>query len=68
MIEAFNIIQDRISRSRLAGDPPDYTIRPTLTGIGLSDFHKADEAISQGYEVARVKLGALKESLNERML
>ena len=23
MMEAFNIVQDRIARSRLAGDPPD---------------------------------------------
>ncbi len=67
MIEAFNIIQDRISRSRLAGDPPDFTIRPRLTGIGLSDFHKADEAITLGYELSRVKLAELQESLSERM-
>lgn len=61
MIEAFNIIQDRIARSRLAGDPPDYTIRPKLRGIGLSDFHKADEAIRLGYEVASDRLAALEE-------
>jgi len=62
MIEAFNIIQDKIVRSRLAGDPPDFTIRPQLTGIGLSDFHKADEAIDQGYEAAVVKLKALEDN------
>ncbi|MEM7289450.1 MAG: patatin-like phospholipase family protein [Pseudomonadota bacterium] len=62
MIEAFNIIQDKISRSRLAGDPPDFTIRPKLAEIGLSDFHKADAAIELGYEVARIKLAALEES------
>ena len=27
MMEAFNIVQDRIARSRLAGDPPDVVIR-----------------------------------------
>ena len=62
MIEAFNIIQDRISRSRLAGDPPDFTIRPKLSGIGLSDFHKADEAIDQGYKIAKEKLAAFQEN------
>lgn len=62
MIEAFNIIQDKIARSRLAGDPPDFSIRPKLSGIGLSDFHKADEAITLGYEVARGKLATLEES------
>lgn len=63
MIEAFNIIQDRIARSRLAGDPPDFTIRPKLKGIGLSDFHKADQAIAQGYETAKQKLAVLQETL-----
>ncbi|MGI9353385.1 MAG: patatin-like phospholipase family protein [Rhizobiaceae bacterium] len=62
MIEAFNIIQDKITRSRMAGDPPDMTIRPKLTDIGLSDFHKAEEAIELGYEVARVQLAAMEET------
>ncbi|MEM9279983.1 MAG: patatin-like phospholipase family protein [Pseudomonadota bacterium] len=62
MIEAFNIIQDRIIRSRLAGDPPDMMIRPKLAEIGLSDFHKADEAIELGYEVARVQLAAFEDA------
>ncbi len=50
MIEAFNIIQDRIARARLAGDPPDFTVRPKLKGIGFIEFHRADEAIRIGYE------------------
>lgn len=49
MMESFNIIQDRIARSRLAGDPPDLTIRPLLKDIGLTEFHRADEAIELGY-------------------
>jgi len=48
MMESFNIIQDRITRSRLAGDPPDVTIAPRLGHIGLFDFHRADEAIDIG--------------------
>ena len=50
MMEAFNIIQDRIARTRLAGDPPDFTIRPRLKDMGLTEFHRADEAIALGYE------------------
>ena len=50
MLEAFNIIQDRISRARLAGDPPDMSLQPKLGHIGLTDFHRADEAIRLGYE------------------
>jgi len=53
MVEAFNIIQDRIARSRLAGDPPDVTIGPKVGALGLFDFHRAGEAIDIGYETAR---------------
>jgi NTE family protein len=48
MIDAFNITQDRIARSRLAGDPPDAMISPRLGKIGLFDFHRADDAIEAG--------------------
>ena len=53
MVEAFNIIQDRIARSRLAGDPPDVTIGPKLGRIGHFDFHRAAEAIDVGYETTQ---------------
>jgi NTE family protein len=50
MMDAFNIIQDRIARSRLAGDPPDIMIMPVLGGMGLFDFHLAGDAIASGRE------------------
>lgn len=53
MMQSFNIIQDRIARSRLAGDPPDILITPDVDDIGLFDFHKADVAIAAGYAAAR---------------
>ncbi|MET0574525.1 MAG: patatin family protein [Mesorhizobium sp.] len=59
MVEAFNIIQDRISRARLAGDPPDLSLQPKLGHIGLSEFHRADEAIQVGYEVTKSQIGEL---------
>ncbi|MBN2645676.1 MAG: patatin-like phospholipase RssA [Desulfuromonadaceae bacterium] len=43
-----NITQDRITRSRMAGDPPDITLVPRLAQIGLLDFHRAKEAIQGG--------------------
>jgi NTE family protein len=49
MVEAFNIIQERISRARLAGDPPDLSLSPALGHIALTDFHRAAEAIDIGY-------------------
>ncbi len=59
MVEAFNIIQDRISRARLAGDPPDLSLQPKLGHIGLSEFHRADEAIRLGYEATKAQIGDL---------
>ncbi|HMO29802.1 patatin-like phospholipase family protein [Enterovirga sp.] len=65
MIEAFNITQDRISRSRLAGDPPDLMIAPKLQPIGLFEFHRAAESIELGAEAARRRLPELLEVLEE---
>ncbi len=59
MMEAFNIIQDRIARTRLAGDPPDFTIRPRLKEMGLTEFHRADEAIELGYKEGLHRLAEL---------
>jgi NTE family protein len=43
-----NIMQDRITRSRMAGDPPDLTLVPQLEDFALMDFHRAKEAIAEG--------------------
>lgn len=59
MVEAFNIIQDRISRARMAGDPPDLALLPKLGHVGLTEFHRADEAIRLGYEVTMAQIGEL---------
>jgi len=50
MIDAFNITQDRITRARLAGDPPDVIASPQLTELGLFEFHRAGVAIAAGRE------------------
>jgi NTE family protein len=42
------IMQVRIARSRLAGDPPDLVVTPRLGHLGLLDFHRAEEAIAEG--------------------
>ena len=59
MVEAFNIIQDRISRARLAGDPPDMSLQPKLSHIGLTEFHRAEEAIHLGYQATMSQIGEL---------
>src|SRR3546814_20390011 len=48
MISSLGIVQDRISRSRLAGEPPDVHITPRLGTIGLFEFDRADEIIAEG--------------------
>jgi NTE family protein len=61
LLEAFNITQDRIARSRLAGDPPDVLINARLAKIGFFEFHRADELIALGREAARRALDDISE-------
>jgi len=49
MMGTLNIVMDRISRSRLAGDPPDVFVAPRIGHIGMLEFTKADELIERGY-------------------
>ena len=64
MVDAFNIVHDRIARSRLAGDPPDLMISPRLSGVGLFDFHRADELIERGYSAGQRILREIQEDLD----
>jgi NTE family protein len=45
-----NITQDRVTRSRLAGEPPDMVFSPKLSGIGLLELYRAEEAIEEGHK------------------
>ncbi|HYJ59582.1 MAG TPA: patatin-like phospholipase family protein [Methyloceanibacter sp.] len=63
MMDAINITQDRIARSRLAGDPPDITIGPKTGGIGLFDFHRAGEAIELGARATEKQIEELKQAV-----
>ena len=63
MMDAINITQDRIARSRLAGDPPDITINPKTGRIALFDFHRADEAIALGAKAAEAQLDEIRHTL-----
>jgi len=66
MMEAFNIVQDRISRSRLAGDPPDAMISPRLPAFGLFDFHRAEALIECGMAAARREIDDIKHEIVSR--
>ena len=45
---SLHIAQDRITRSRMAGDPPDVLLSPRLSHIGLLEFYRAEESIQEG--------------------
>ncbi len=63
MVEAFNVMQDRITRARLAGDPADVLISPRLGNVGMFDFHRAAEAIEIGVEATEKAIGQITEAV-----
>jgi len=64
MVDAFNIMQDRITRARLAGDPPDLLISPRVGQIGWFDFHRADELIAHGARAAERAIDSIQEAIH----
>ena len=63
MVDAFNIMQDRITRARLAGDPPDVLVSPRIGEIGWFDFHRAKQAIDIGATAAERALDPISEAI-----
>ena len=61
MVNAFDILQDRIMRSRLAGDPPDALVQVRVGNIGMFEFHRADELIALGREAIRKAANEIRE-------
>ena len=59
VMTSVNIMQMRITRSRLAGDPPELVISPRLAHLGVLDFLRAKEAIDEGYASAQAALPKL---------
>jgi len=48
LANSINIMQVRIGRSRMAGDPPEMLVTPRLADFGLLDFERSAEAIEEG--------------------
>ena len=63
MVEAFNVMQDRITRARLAGDPPDVLISPRLGPIGWFDFQRAADAIAIGQDATEKAIDGINEAI-----
>ena len=63
MVSALGIIQDRITRSRLAGDPPDVHIKPKIGHIGMMEFERAEELIKIGEEAAELAMPKIRAAM-----
>ncbi len=64
MAGSIHIMQDRITRARMAGDPPDVVLAPRLAHLGLMDFDRAGEGIAAGMDCVRLHLPLLRDVLN----
>ena len=64
MVTSLNIIQDRIARSRLAGEPPDVTIKPRVGHIGLLEFDRADELIRAGEQAVERAMPEIQDAIS----
>ena len=60
VMTSVNIMQMRITRSRMAGDPPEVVVAPALANLGLLDFHRSGEAIAEGRRAAQASLPQLR--------
>lgn len=63
MFSALNIIQDRLTRSRLAGDPPDVHVKPQIGHIGLLEFEKAKEIIQTGDDAVEAMIPDIRAAM-----
>jgi NTE family protein len=63
MTGALNVLLDRVTRARLAGDPPDVLIAPKVSGIGLLEFHRAADLIELGAQAALDALPAIENAM-----
>jgi NTE family protein len=61
--QSIDIMQVRITRSRLAGEPADILIQPRLGGMGIFDFHRAAPAIEEGRAAVEYMLPAIRARL-----
>ncbi len=64
MISGLGILQDRLTRSRLAGEPPDIHIKPSIGHIGLLEFEKAKELIKLGEEATEKLIPDIKAAMS----
>ena len=62
---SINIFQDRITRSRMAGDPAEIVMAPRLRDVGLLEFGKAAEAMKTGKECVEKVLPEINDLIEQ---
>ncbi|PTD97415.1 patatin-like phospholipase family protein [Pseudothauera lacus] len=65
LTNSINIMQMRIARSRLAGDPAEVLITPRVAQLNLLDFDHASEAIAEGRAAVERALPQLRHALGK---
>jgi len=63
LLNSIAIMENHITRARLAGEPPDILLTPKLEHIGPLEFHRAKEAIEEGRTAMELAMPALKRLL-----
>lgn len=61
---ALDITSDQIRRSRLAGDPPQVLLGANLPSVAVLDFHRADEAISEGWRLVETQAELIRKAVS----
>jgi len=61
--QSIDIMQVRITRSRLAGEPAEILIQPRLGGMRIFDFHRAEPAIAEGRAAVERMMPAIRACL-----
>ena len=56
LLASINVMETRITQTRLALEPPEVLIQPPLGHIRFLEFARADELIQIGYDAARQAL------------
>jgi NTE family protein len=64
MSSSLEILQARVTRSRLAGDPPDLLIEPQLRDVGILEFHRAGELSKEGRDAVNRLAKQIQYQLN----
>jgi len=64
-LAAIDIMQVRIARSRLAGEPADVLLTPVLADFATMDFHRAPEAIVEGRAALERMLPLLQQVMED---